>query len=86
MPNMPQPMSMPPTTSQQCITKEDANDPDKVMPAAPSRRRGAPPLDCKVTDQRIVGSTVTVKVTCAGDTPTTGTIEMTTIRQMIPAR
>src|SRR4051794_5439660 len=59
MPNMPQPMSMPPNTMTQCVTKEEANDPNKAMPSMPQGRRGAPPPDCKVTDQKITGNTVT---------------------------
>jgi len=77
MPNMPQPMSMPPSMQTQCITKEDASDPTKAAPAPPAGRRGGPPPDCKITDQKIVGNTITAKMTCAGETPTNGTMEMT---------
>jgi hypothetical protein len=77
MPNMAQPMSMPPNTTTQCITPEDAKDPSKAAPQAPQGRRGGPPPDCKITDQKITGNTVSAKMTCTGDMSANGTMEMT---------
>ena len=64
MPNMP--MAMPPTTVTQCVTKEDAADPQKAM--AP-QGRGAPANDCKVSDYKQVGNKVTYNVSCTSPQP-----------------
>ncbi len=77
MPDMPQGMNMPPQTMQQCITKEEANDPNKAIPTQPQGRRGGPPPDCKVTDQKVTGNTITAKMVCTGEMAGTGTMEMT---------
>jgi hypothetical protein len=71
MPNMP--MKMPPMKSTQCITKEEAADPNKMVPSRP--QRGGPPSDCKVSDYKESGNKVTYNVTCSGAQPTTGTAE-----------
>lgn len=75
MPNMPAGMGMPPMKSTQCITKEEAADPQKALPGAP-QRPGAPPQDCKVTNQKIVGNKVTWDMACTGANPMTGTGEV----------
>jgi len=58
MPGMP--MSMPAQTVRQCITPQDAADPQKSVP--PSGRGG--PNDCKVSDQKTEGNKVTWSMAC----------------------
>ena len=58
MPNMP---NMPPMTMNQCITKEDAADPQKMVPPS---GRGNQASDCKMSDYKTAGNTVTFTVTC----------------------
>jgi hypothetical protein len=75
MPNMP-PGMMPPTKQIQCITKEEAADPQKALPGAP-QRAGGPPPDCKMTDQKQVGNKFTWAMACTGAMAMQGTGEMT---------
>ncbi len=75
LPNMPAGFSMPPMKSTQCITREEAADPSKALPAPP-QRVGGPAQDCKTTDQKVVGNKVTWSMTCTGATPMTGTGEI----------
>ena len=70
---MPGGMKMPPMKSMQCITKEEAADPNKMVPSRP--QRGGPPSECKVSDYMQSGNKVTYNVTCTGAQPTTGTAE-----------
>jgi hypothetical protein len=51
-------MTMPPRTVSYCLTKEEAENPEKLAPEA---RKGS---DCKRTDLKIDGSTVSWKVSC----------------------
>jgi len=60
MPNMPT-MNMPPMTMNQCITKEEAADPQKMVPPS---GRGNAPSDCKMSDYKVAGNKVTFTVTC----------------------
>ncbi len=64
-------MTMPATTTTTCITKEEAADPQKLMPPP---GRGAP-SDCKVSDYKMVGNKVTYNVTCTSP-PSTMAAEM----------
>ncbi|MGE3177385.1 MAG: DUF3617 domain-containing protein [Vicinamibacterales bacterium] len=48
----------------QCITKEQARDPAKAIPSGP----GAP-SGCKLLDNKVTGSTVTVAMSCDGPPP-----------------
>jgi hypothetical protein len=73
MPGMPQ--GMPPTKMTQCLTKADVEDPTKAVPSAPGR--GGMPNDCKVTDYKTVGNTVSWSMACTGANPLTGTTEFT---------
>ena len=76
MPGMPQGMSMPPIKTTQCITKEDANDPQKSLPQRPAGRGGAVnPNDCKVSDYKADGNKVNWTMKCEGQQPMTGTGE-----------
>ena len=73
MPNMPAGMKMPPMKSTQCVTKEDAADPNKMVPSRPER--GRTPSDCKVSDYKASGNKVTYNVACTGAQPMSGTAE-----------
>ncbi len=75
IPNMPAGM-MPPFKSMQCITKEQANNPNSMVPPRPQRGRGGDD-DCTVSDQKITGNKVTFNMKCTGAQPMTGTGEMT---------
>ena len=78
-------MTMPPQTITQCVTKEEAADPQKGLPQT---GRGGNASDCKVSDYKVVGDKVTWSMACekekmtgngefvyAGDTYT-GTMKM----------
>lgn len=74
MPNMPAGMTMPPIKTTQCITKEDAADPQKAMPTS---GRGSAPSDCKISNYKTVGNTVSWDMACTGAQPMTGHSEFT---------
>jgi hypothetical protein len=57
-------MTMPPQTATQCITPEDANDPQKAMPQG---GRGNPATDCKISNYKVDGNKVTWSMACARD-------------------
>lgn len=69
------PIQMPAMKSARCITPEDAKDPSRSLPTGPEGR-GNQKSDCKVSDYKTSGSTVTWKMTCTSP-PSTGTGEMT---------
>jgi hypothetical protein len=73
MPGMP--MKMPPAVSTQCITKEEAADPQKAVPKGRVGRGGDDP-NCKVADYKIDGNKVTYTMKCEGAQPMTMTGEM----------
>jgi hypothetical protein len=87
MPGMPQ--GMPPMTSIQCITPEQAKDPQKAMPQGGRGRGGRGATDdCKLSDYKVDGNKVSWSMKCdaqqmsgtgefvyAGDTYT-GTMKM----------
>jgi hypothetical protein len=73
MPGMPG--KMPPFTMEQCITKEQANDPQRAVPQQP--QRGGPPSDCKTEDYKVSGNTVTWSMRCTTPQPMTATGEIT---------
>ena len=75
MPNMPQGMGIPPTKTTQCITKEDAADPQKSIPTR-GERVGSQG-DCKISDYKTVGNKVTWAMVCTGAQPMSGTGEFT---------
>jgi hypothetical protein len=72
IPGMPQ--GMPPMTSTQCITKEQAADLTKLMPQ--SGGRGLPP-DCKVSDMKTEGNKISWAMKCEGQMAMSGTGEFT---------
>jgi Protein of unknown function (DUF3617) len=53
-------MTLPPQTAMQCVTKEEAADPQKAMPQG---GRGTP-NNCKVGDYKMDGNKVTWSVAC----------------------
>jgi hypothetical protein len=73
MPNMP--MKMPEMKTTQCVTPEQAKDPAGALPTGPQGGRGN--SDCKVSDYKVSGQTVTWKMACTMPQPVTGAGEMT---------
>lgn len=75
MPNMP--IKMPEMKSVQCITPEQAKDPASSLPRGPQDGRGGSKNDCKVSDYKVSGNTVTWQMACTSPQPITSTGEMT---------
>jgi len=73
MPGMP--AGMPPMTSTQCITPDEAKDPLKAMPQG----RGGRGMqgDCKATDYKVDGGHVTWAFKCEGQQQVSGTGDFT---------
>lgn len=69
------PMTLPPVKSQQCITREEANDPAKAVPAPP-QAPGGPAPNCKMTNQKVTGSKINWEMACEGPMAMTGTGEV----------
>ena len=74
MPNMP--LKMPEMKTTQCVTPGQAKDPASALPSGPQAGRGGK-SDCKVSDYKVSGQTVTWKVACTMPQPITSTGEMT---------
>lgn len=74
MPNMP--IQMPEMKTTQCITPEQAKDPSKSLPSGPQNGRGAAKNDCKVSDYKVSGNTVTWSMACTQPEALTSTGEM----------
>jgi hypothetical protein len=70
MPGMP--MKMPAIKTIQCITKEQANDPNASVPKGGQDKNS----DCKVTDYKTAGDKVTYAMKCEGKNPMTGNGEI----------
>jgi hypothetical protein len=75
MPNMP--VKMPEMKSVQCITPEQAKDPASSLPRGPQDGRGGGKNDCKVSDYKVSGNTVTWQMACTSPQPMTSTGQMT---------
>jgi hypothetical protein len=71
MPGMP--MKMPPVKTVQCITPQQANDPNLALPKSNQGKNDS----CKVTDQKIVGNKVSWAIACGGQAPMSGNGEIT---------
>jgi hypothetical protein len=69
------PARMPPTTTTQCITKEQASDPQRFVPRGP--QRGGEQSDCKAENVKMEGNKVSWSMRCTTPQPMTGTGEMT---------
>ena len=59
MPNMP--VQMPLAKATQCVTQEQIDSPGRGLPNGPGNK----PNDCKVSDYKATGSTVTWNMACA---------------------
>jgi hypothetical protein len=70
MPGMP--MKIPPITTVQCITPEQANDPQKAMPPQGGRSNEN---NCKLSDYKQDGNKVTWSMKCEGKDAMTGSGE-----------
>jgi hypothetical protein len=73
MPGMP--AAMPPMNTTQCVTKEEANDPQKAVPQGGRGRGGAEA--CKVSDYKVEGNKVSWSMKCDPPQAMTGTGEFT---------
>ena len=70
MPGMP--MKMPAMKTVQCITREQAEDPQRSVPQG-----GGAPNNCKVSDYKVAGNKVTWSMKCEGPEAMSGTGEIT---------
>ena len=68
------PVLMPAMKQSRCITPAEAKDPSSL--ASPPGGRGGK-SDCKMSDQKVSGNTMSWKMTCASPEAMTGTGEMT---------
>ena len=66
------PMKMKPITMTQCLSEEDASDPNKSFPSS-----GPKDQNCKVTDHKVEGNKVTWTAKCTGKTESITSGEMT---------
>lgn len=69
------PVQMPAMKSTRCVTPDQAKDPASLQ-SDPSGGRGGK-SDCKASDQKMSGNTMSWKITCSSPQPMTGTGEMT---------
>ena len=68
------PQAMPARTTTQCITPDDAKDPQKMVPED-GRGRGRGNSNCKVEDYKTEGNKVTWTMKCEGPQAMSGTGE-----------
>jgi len=73
MAGMPAGRGIPPMTVTQCITKEQAADPQKSLPQPP--QRGGQQTDCKVSDFKSTGNKVNWTIKCTTPNQVDGTGE-----------
>lgn len=91
MAGMPQGMTLPPMKMTQCVTPQEAADPQKLVPQQASNS------DCKVSDYKMEGNKASWKMACTtpqamtgdgefvySDDSYTGTMRMTTSRNGQP--
>ena len=76
MANMPAGFQMPSMKNTVCITPDQAKDPANAVPRQAGRGRGGKD-DCKVSDYKTTGNTVTWSMACTSPDKVTGTGEMT---------
>lgn len=76
MPNMPAGFQMPVTKTTLCVTPEQAKDPASTVPRDGGRGRGGKD-DCKMSDYKATGSTITYSMACTSPNKITATGEMT---------
>ena len=77
MPNMPAGFQMPTQKTTVCITPEQAKDPASAVPRQSGRGRGTGKDDCKMSDMKTSGSTMTWSMACTTPDKMTATGEMT---------
>ena len=70
MPNMP--VAMPAMKNTQCVTQQEIDSPNKGLPSGPNKN----PIECKTSDYKVSGNTVTWTMTCTGQPPTTPSGEL----------
>lgn len=70
MPGMP--MAMPAMKNTRCVTQQDIDSPGRGLPSGPEKN----PNECKVSDYKVSGSTVTWTMACTGQPSMTGTGEL----------
>ena len=70
MPGMP--MKMPPMKNTRCVTQQEIDSPNRGLPSGPQKN----PNDCKISDYKQSGNTVSWNVACSGQQPMTGTGEL----------
>jgi hypothetical protein len=68
MPGMP--MAMPPQVARHCYTPQDVKEGRKTIPRSEDK-------NCKITNHKVSGSTVTWSIECTGEHAMTGTGTMT---------
>jgi len=69
------PVQMPPMKQTRCVTPAEAKDPSLLQSGPPGGRGGK--NDCKVSDQKMSGNTMSWKIACTSPDAMTGTGEMT---------
>ena len=69
------PVQMPPMKQTRCVTPAEAKDPSTLQSGPPGGRGGK--SDCKVSDQKMSGNTISWKIACTSPDAMTGTGEMT---------
>ena len=69
------PVQMPPMKTTRCVTPAEAKDPSSLQSGPPGGRGGK--NDCKVSDQKMSGNTMSWKIACTSPDAMTGTGEMT---------
>lgn len=77
MPNMPAGVQMPVTKTVLCISPDQAKDPANAIPRQSGRGRATGKDDCKMTDMKTSGNTLTWSMTCTSPEKMTATNEMT---------
>jgi hypothetical protein len=70
MPGMP--MAMPAMKNTRCVTQQEVDSPNRGLPSGPNNN----PNECKVSDYKVSGSTVTWMMACMGQPSMTGTGEL----------
>jgi len=69
------PVQMPAMKQTRCVTPAEAKDPSSLQSGPPGGRGGK--NDCKVSDQKMSGNTMSWKIACTSPDAMTGTGEMT---------
>lgn len=70
MPNMP--VQMPAMKNTRCVTQQEIDSPNRGLPTGPEKN----PNNCKMSDYKVSGNTVTWTMACTGQPAATGTGEM----------